>query len=265
MGGVRLAGRVALLALNISLAFAEDPASPSISGVNHPAVRPTLVIGFLGGHVKPDNRAHSTVQLADKLRSQYPVGVWVKVFENHRGSEAFREVLRLLDVDHDGALSDEEKQKARIILYGHSWGASEAVALARQLEKVEVPVLLTIQVDSVHKIGENDAVIPSNVEQAVNFYQPHGLVHGRRAIRAADPDRTEVMGNFRFDYSESGLRCEGYPWFNRLLIKPHVQIECDPEVWNQVEALIRSRLSATGKIALERENLPALASGKTFR
>jgi hypothetical protein len=261
----RLARQIALLSLTAVLAFGEDPAVPSISGVNHPGVQPTLVIGFLGGHVKPGNRVHSIVQLAERLRQQYPVGVSVAVFENHQPDKAYAEIVHWLDVDHDGSLSDEEKQNARIILYGHSWGASETVELARQLEKVKVPVLLTIQVDSVRKIGENDTVIPSNVEQAVNFYQPNGLVHGRAEIRAADPDRTEVMGNFRFNYSGSSLRCEGYPWFNRLLIKPHVQIECDPEVWNQVEALIRSRLSATGKIALERKNLPALASQDTFR
>jgi pimeloyl-ACP methyl ester carboxylesterase len=189
----------------------------------------------------------------------------VRVFENHRGDDAYHAVLQQLDVDHDGSLSEEEKQNARIILYGHSWGASQTVELARQLKRVDVPVLLTIQVDSVHKIGENDAVIPSNVEQAVNFYQPHGIVHGRAQIRAADPDRTEVMGNFRFDYSGSALRCQSYPWFNRLLIKPHVQIECDPEVWDQVEALIRSRLLSNGKIALQQENFPALMSQKASR
>jgi hypothetical protein len=260
MAYTRLAGQIALLSLMTALAFGEDPASPRISGSNQPAAQPILVVGFLGGHVKPGNRVHSTVQLAEKLRKQYP-GVWVKVFENHSGSEALREVLGQLDVDHDGSLSQEEKQNARIILYGHSWGASEEVELARQLAKVEVPVLLTIQVDSVHKIGENDAVIPSNVEQAVNFYQPHGFVHGRKHIRAADPDRTEVMGNFRFDYSGSSLRCEGYPWFNRLLIKPHVQIECDPELWNQVESLIRSRLSDPAQTA----RIPALTMPGTLR
>ena len=81
----------------------------------------------------------------------------------------------------------EEKQKARIVIFGHSWGASETVTLARKLERDGIPVLLTIQVDSVAKVGQNDSVIPANVGQAINFYQPDGIMHGRPQIRAADP------------------------------------------------------------------------------
>jgi hypothetical protein len=262
MGGVRMAGRVALFSLSIALAFAEDPASGPIASFTSPAVPPTVVIGFLGGYVKPDNRVHSTVQLAERLHKRYPASVSVQVFGNHQRNKAYQEILRFLDVDHDGNLSEQEKQSARIILYGHSWGASETVALARQLEKIDVPVLLTIQVDSVQKRGQNDAVIPANVEQAINFYQPHGLLHGRSEIRAADPERTEVVGNFRFDYTGSSLRCESYPWFNRLLIKPHTQIECDPEVWDKVESVIRSKLSP---VATQPANIPALTSQRTLR
>ncbi len=57
-------------------------------------------------------------------------------------------------------------------------------------------MLLTIQVDSIAKYHENDTVIPANVEEAVNFYQPHGWLHGQSQIRAADPERTEDPGKF---------------------------------------------------------------------
>jgi hypothetical protein len=128
-------------------------------------------------------------------------------------------------------------------LFGHSWGASAGISLARKLEKEGIPVLLTIQVDSVSKIGQDDAVIPANVGQAINFYQPNGIVHGQSQIRAADPDRTEILGNFRYDYKTNPVHCEGYPWFGRVVVKTHTEIECDPKVWNQVEALIYSKLS----------------------
>ena len=62
------------------------------------------------------------------------------------------------------------------------------------------------------------------------------------AISAADPDRTEIVGNFRFDYTANPIQCEGYPWFDRVLVKAHTEIECDPKVWNQVESLIYSKL-----------------------
>jgi len=42
-------------------------------------------------------------------------------------------------------------------------------------------VLLTVQVDI--SIRHNDRVIPANVAQAANFYQPYGLLRGRAAIR----------------------------------------------------------------------------------
>ncbi len=203
---------------------------------------PVVVIGFVGGFVKHDDLIHSTVQLAARLRKDYPTGVSVATFQNREGDKARELVLRLLDTDHDGELSAQEKRNARIILYGHSWGASQAVTLARQLEKQGIGVLLTIQVDSVSKRGQDDALIPSNVSQAVNFYQPDGIIHGQREIKAADPAHTEIVGNFRFDYANNPIRCDAYPWLSRLFMKTHIEIECDPKVWDRVESLIREKL-----------------------
>jgi len=185
---------------------------------------------------------HSAVQVAAHLRKDYPSGVYVEVLENHRREKAYADILRLVDTDGNGKLSTEEKRNARIILYGHSWGASEVVTLARELDKQGVPVLLTVQVDSVSKLGENDKVIPPNVAEAANFYQLNGLLHGEPQIRAADPARTHIIGNFRFDYKANPINCKQYPWYDRVLMKSHTEIECDPRVWNQVESLIQSRL-----------------------
>jgi hypothetical protein len=97
-------------------------------------------------------------------------------------------------------------------------------------------------VDSVAKIHEDDAIIPRNVAQAVNFYQTNGYLHGRAKIRAADTKRTNILGNFRFDYTQSAYNCGEYPWYDRVFSKAHTQIECDPSVWKQVETLIRAQL-----------------------
>jgi len=211
-----------------------------------------IVIGFVGGFIRHDSRIHGGVQIADRLRKDYPSGVDVEVFENHRGELAHRQILRLLDTDHDGSLSAEEKKNAHIIIYGHSWGGSETVALARALERDGIPVLLTIQVDSVPKGGTNDAEIPPNVEQAANFYQSNGLLHGVRKIHAADPSRTQIIGNFQFDYHARPIRCDRYPWFARLFEKPHIEIECDPVVQDRIESLIRSKLPAPAEHAPEK-------------
>jgi len=166
----------------------------------------------------------------------------VETFESYNGENARKKILTVLDTDHDGTLTTGEKQNARIILYGHSWGASEAITVARELEKDGVPVLLTIQVDSIAKFHKNDSVIPANVAQAANFYQQDGFVHGPSAIRAADPARTKIIGNFRFNYKANSYACDEYPWYDRIFVKQHTQIECDPNVWKQAEALIRADL-----------------------
>ena len=204
-----------------------------------------IVIGFVGGFIKHDNPVHSEVQLAARLRRAYPAGVDVETFESYNRKKARKTILALLDTDHDGSLTPDEKQNARIILYGHSWGAAAAIRLARELERDSIPVLLTVQVDSVHKLHQNDALIPANVAQAANFYQPNGLVHGQSRIQAADPMHTQIIGNFRFDYKGTPYTCDAYPWYDRFFVKTHTQIECDPKVWEQAESLIRADLPPT--------------------
>ena len=229
----------------ILLARGQEGQPPFTSdGVTHSP--PVIVIGFVGGFVRRDDSIHSPVQLAARLRHDYPSGVYVEVFENRRREKANAAILRLLDTNHDGTLSSEEKQSARIIIYGMSWGASESVTLARELQTEGIPVLLTIQVDSISKIRQDDALIPANVAEAANFYQPDGVLRGRPEIRAADAARTRILGNFRFDYKAHPISCPKYPWYDRFFAKPHTEIECDPLVWKQVESLIRSKLPAAG-------------------
>jgi hypothetical protein len=207
-----------------------------------------IVIGFVGGYVHADDATHTGVQLAARIRGDFPSGAYVNTFANHNGEDAHQAVLRALDVNHDGQLTAAEKRNARIVIYGHSWGASETVTLADALNRDGIPVLLTIQVDSVMKRGENDAVIPPNVAQAVNYYQTDGRLHGRSVIRAADPKRTDVIGNFRWTYGKKPIACEAaYPWWDRLVMQQHLEIECDPKLWNEMEQLIRATLNANNR------------------
>jgi hypothetical protein len=222
----------------------------SLDGAQTAPAPPVIVIGFLGGFIRHDSAVRSGVQLAARLRADYPWGVYSEVFENRRGKEVHQKILRLLDTNRDGQLSPEEKQRARIIIYGTSWGGSETVTLAQALQSDGIPVLLTIQVDSVTKLGEHDGVIPANVAEAVNFYQLNGLLHGRPEIQAADPTRTRILGNFRIDYKNSPLKCENYPLRSRIFTLSHIQIECDPNVWRQIESLIRSKLPQSAGIVI---------------
>lgn len=207
-----------------------------------PASAACIVVGFTGGFVRHDNPHHGPVMLAKRIRKEVPAGTYVQVFENRHRKTAYKTILRLLDHDQDGVLTGAEKARARIILFGHSWGASAVVLLARELDQEGIPVLLTVQVDSVAKLWQHDGVIPDNVVAAANFYQPHGFVHGRSEIRAADASKTQILGNYRFDYSQAPVKCEGTTWFDRAFMSNHIESNCDPRLWGQVETLVEQRI-----------------------
>lgn len=207
-----------------------------------------ILVGFSGGFVSHDNPHHGPVVFAKRIQQEFPKDAYVRVFENRRRKQAFKTILRLLDDDHDGSLSDTEKSRAHIILFGHSWGASAVVLLARELKDAGIPVMLTVQVDSVAKFWQHDGIIPENVAAAVNFYQPHGLVHGRSLIRAADESKTQILGNYKFDYRQSPVQCQGSSWFDRTFTPSHMQSQCDPHIWTQVESLVRDRMRSPASV-----------------
>ena len=214
--------------------------TPQLATVN--AVDTAIVIGFVGGRVRHDDHRHAEVLLGEKLRADYGGRAHVGIFENRREEDARRLILKWLDKDSDGNLSASEKRQARIIIYGHSWGASAVVELARELQKDRIPVLLTIQVDSISKPGQDDHLIPANVARAVNFYQTGGIFHGLPKIVPADPLQTQIVGDFRLQYQKQPEPCSTYPWFARHFMKGHTSIECDPNVWSRIETLISELL-----------------------
>jgi pimeloyl-ACP methyl ester carboxylesterase len=212
---------------------------------SQPATIKPIVIGFVGGFLRHDDAVHSTVILAHKLQRDYSSTISVQTFENRRVNEARKLVLQLLAQGHPSGPTPDQKRSARIVLYGHSWGASATVMLARVLRADGIPVRLTVQVDSVAKLGSDDAVIPENVSRAANFFQTNGFPRGQQQIRAADASHTEILGNFKFDYANKPVSCPDYPWLARVFMKTHIEIECDPKVWNRVDQLIREELPAT--------------------
>ena len=240
----RFLGAIALISLSAPLTVAADGAV-----VAHPSPTPScIVVGFVGGFVRHTNPHHGPVQLAQRIQRGEAKNAYVQVFENRHRKEAFNTIVKMLDLNHDGVLSTDEKTRARIILFGHSWGASAVVLLARELNRAGIPVLLTAQVDSVAKPWQSDSVIPGNVAAAVNFYQPHGLIHGRQVITAEEPSKTQVLGNYRYDYKKDPVKCEGTSWFDRVFTPGHMQSECDIHLWTQVEGLVRERLQSESPI-----------------
>jgi len=244
--------RILFLALLFSFA-----GSPMLRGAEGSAVTVAphrtnyILVGFVGGFVRHTNPHHGPVKVANHLQQDSSQDTYVEVFENRHRKAALKTIVHLLDTNRDGVLSAQEKSAAHIMLFGQSWGGSAVVLLARELDRIGVPVMLTVQVDSVPKFWQNDKLIPDNVAAAVNFYQPHGLVHGSREIKAADDSKTRILGNYRFDYHLTPVRCEGYSWFDKYITPDHMQSECDPHIWTQVEILMLERMQP------ESENLAA--------
>lgn len=245
-----ITGCLIALICTLSVTLPGHAASPgseasSASSVVLPSSQTTprvIVVGFLGGFVRHDEPHHPEVHVIQDLRQQYPKDVYFGLFENRKLAEAYNTILKQLGANVDGRLSADEKRRAHILLFGHSWGASAVVAMSRKLERAGIPVTLTVQIDSVAKPFQNDWLIPPNVLQAVNFYQTHGLIHGRRQIVPADPAQTTILGNFRWEYKGEPAECHGFSWRGRLLSKGHTEIECDRKIWMQVETLLRPHL-----------------------
>ena len=197
-----------------------------------------LVIGFLGGFEKWNDANRSVRQTALRLRETR--GMRAETLTNRNVRLARKLVKRALDANGNGKLDASERAAARIVIYGQSLGGAAAIHLARDLKKMGVPVLLTAQVDSV---GAADGVIPSNVRSAVNYYQRELLTFwGRAEIKAADPAATKIIGNFQQRYPpfapgpvpESPLR----RWFGG----GHARMEADPQLWAEIEKLIREAI-----------------------
>lgn len=228
-------------------------------------LEPLIVVGFMGGRIGAGNLAHKEALVARDLDRRYPNAIYAATFANRHESDALRTVLQFLHAGKDGALSQEEKSAARIVIYGHSWGASETVNFARKLGRLGIPVLLTIQVDSIEKSGEDDATIPPNVLEAINFYQTQGWLHGRRLIQARDPQRTEILGNYESSYKNSPVSCAGFSWYARAFMRPHIEIENDSALWDRIETLIVARLGTADLAKASRADRPSIPSEQSAR
>ncbi|MGI8785426.1 MAG: hypothetical protein ACR2L2_17470 [Acidobacteriota bacterium] len=195
----------------------------------------TLVLGFAGGREKW-HKQHAVRRLALELRALQLLGVHVETVENKKRTLALELVRRAFDRNGDGGLDSSERGGVRLIVYGHSFGGAAIVQLARPLDTLEGPVMLSVQIDSV---GRGDAVIPANVAWAANLFQKNGLlIAGEPAIRAADPSRTVIVGNFEFDYHDRRINLAGVPWHKKIFRVAHTRMEHDPVVWSKVRDLI---------------------------
>lgn len=211
-----------------------------------------LIIGFPGGREKWDNELQIARRIALRLRKRVPPGIHIETVENKQRHLAIRLVKESFDYNRDGTLDARECASARVILYGQSFGGAAVVKAANELETLGIPVMLTVQVDSV---GIGDEEIPPNVARAANLYQDEGLfIRGEGEIRASDSARTQILGNFRYSYRGKEVDLSSRPWWKRLARVTHTKMEFDPEVWAKIEELILAELEAAQQLTAEGRN-----------
>ena len=201
-----------------------------------------LVLGFLGGRESWNSTREGVRRLALELRELNLSHLHVETVENVRRDLALRFIEKGLDRNRDGKLQDHETASARVILYGQSFGGAAVVKLARELKKRNIPVLLTVQIDSV---GRNDDTIPDNVRFAANLFQRNGrFIRGEPVIHAENPAKTTILGNFEFDYRRKKIDLSSVRWWKKIFRVDHTKMNLDPAVWSKVKELILQHLAA---------------------
>ena len=202
-----------------------------------------LVVGFLGGREPWNNNKRGVRKLALKLRGMNLPGVHVETVENTRRPLAIELIKKAFDRNRNHTLDSAKRGRVRLIVYGHSFGGAAVVKLARQLAEMDVPLLLTVQIDSV---GRGDGLIPPNVRRAANLFQANGLfIRGEPEIRAQDPTKTTIVGNFEYDYRGKNIDLSHVSWWKKILRTAHAKMGHDPEVWARIEGLILDALRGT--------------------
>lgn len=184
-----------------------------------------LVLGFLGGRARWDAENRWVRKTALALRVP---GVRVETVENSKKNLAMRLIREAYDRNADGALDAAEARKVKLIVYGHSFGGAAVVDLAERLLEQNVPILLSVQTESV---GFRDGRIPANVARAANLYQRDGwFVRGERRIVAKEPASTRLLGNWRYGYEEKDIDLGDVGWLKQLFQTAHLKMGNDSEV-----------------------------------
>jgi len=170
---------------------AVDKAKPS--GTNTPSDCTIIYAGFVGAMETSDHKASGIVQIRDTLRGPTYADVCAKSFLPYNPSAGLAWILSHFP-SHTGPLSAEELQRGpRIILVGHSTGGWAMLSVARDLRDKDIPVELTVQVDSV---GIDDVTIPKNVKEGAIFHaNDYLMLITTKKLKLEDSSKTKIVAN----------------------------------------------------------------------
>jgi hypothetical protein len=152
-----------------------------------------IYLGFVGALEPANNKYSGVVQIRKTLQEKEYSDVCAKSFSPYVWMDG-RDWLLKHFPSHSGALTRAELQQSpKVILVGHSMGGWAMMSVARELRSREIPVELTIQVDSV---GLTDETIPRNVKSAAIFHANDVLMAlTTKHLRREDPSRTTIVEN----------------------------------------------------------------------
>jgi RHS repeat-associated protein len=123
--------------------------------------------------LRPDEALGSIVSTGTKLQ----VVIYASSQSNNTKTDVLSSIKNFRSVNPDG----------KVILIGHSGGADNIVELAKENKDVKINLMITLDVRDPKKLGWTDTNIPSNVENAINYYQ--------------NTDKLNLISNRKMDFS----------------------------------------------------------------
>jgi len=173
--------------------FGETSAPKVISKTRSESACKIIYAGFVGAMETSGHKASGVVQIRDILRGPGYPDVCANSFLPYHPSTGLDWILEHF-ASHPGPISIEEVHNAsKIILIGHSTGGWAMLRVARELQRRNIPVELTIQVDSV---GIADVTIPSNVKAGAIYHAHDFLMFmTTKRLRLQDSAKTRIVAD----------------------------------------------------------------------
>jgi hypothetical protein len=176
--------------------FAAEPAATASNSAGVEESTPPCKIvyaGFVGALETAGRKGSGIVQIRDVLRGPEYSDVCAESFIPIDWNSGLNWIVKHFP-SHPGPLTPEELATApSVILVGHSTGGWAMLTVARDLRDRNIPVELTIQIDSV---GITDATVPRNVKSGAIFHARDILMFmTTKNLRAEDPVHTKIVAN----------------------------------------------------------------------
>ena len=194
------------------------------AGVDHPDHRAEgcriIFVGFVGALDPPWDKYSGVVQLRDTLKQAQFRDVCARTYSPFVWRLARNWALKQYPA-HRGE-PDPTVPGPQVIVVGHSLGGWMALRFARALRKHNIPVELTVQVDSV---GITDHTIPRNVKEGAIFYADDAFSFlTTKNVRLEDPSRTRLVEDVHVDHA-GHLSVTRDPRIRELVIRTIEELE----------------------------------------